>query len=722
MKSKLFLFLILFFSLLSFAGSVSEEVESGADLPFDWRIIVFAAMAATVSLIAIALMIGRAFEMHDLEAWAKVELTQTISTVVILLVVFGALTFLDSLFKIMVNQVYPDYCTSEGTIGCAQGLAQKYLEDIDEGARKAYNDISDDILTKQYWAAKRLSFSCQPLIKPFPCFQLSTSITFVPHYLLEVERDMIILEGYLNIFPAILAQKFFLENICFKLGPVLLILGIVGRSLFLTRSLGGLLIAIAIGLMYVYPIMYVFDSATLAVTLYGSGPNEGIPAQLSCPDVCFKGVPFIYTVSQDKSYNQQSQNDILEIKELLLSKYDDWTDELLDNQYNNIEYYSMPEKTCEGSCTFEGKDEVEEYLNSDSPQKILYAIDTLLYNKLIENFNYDEVLYCGTIPHRNPDYPIVSQSSALQMCPPTCREMPYPYSKQECAPIYTQYYCSILDDHCKIDRLLIHEEENAADVFEPSELKQFYDCPIECQTFVPLNKDCSKDMEFGDLGDCLGAPGVEINYNDAWSGSIALFTSYYSNYGDPIVVYLDYDAEHDWVDCNRAYEGCLLAPVDCRVGTYSINAAGTLIMEVDTIGENCNEEDMANAQLCPTGFVDGVFDPEESCVFWIPEDASTCDNCLFVDDSFRYFPTMVVDCAGTCGLADDSLKAVSAADFSKKSAEGMYGTQELRNLSSLMLPAYLLPLLNILVTIIFIKAVSPILGGDIEIPGLSKVL
>jgi hypothetical protein len=38
-----------------------------------------------------------------------------------------------------------------------------------------------------------------------------------------------------------------------------------------------------------------------------------------------------------------------------------------------------------------------------------------------------------------------------------------------------------------------------------------------------------------------------------------------------------------------------------------------------------------------------------------------------------------------------------------------------------MLPAYVLPLFNIVATLVFIKGLSTILGGDIEIPGISKV-
>jgi hypothetical protein len=38
-----------------------------------------------------------------------------------------------------------------------------------------------------------------------------------------------------------------------------------------------------------------------------------------------------------------------------------------------------------------------------------------------------------------------------------------------------------------------------------------------------------------------------------------------------------------------------------------------------------------------------------------------------------------------------------------------------------MIPAYLLPLFNIVATLVFIKGLSGLIGGDIEIPGISKI-
>jgi len=94
---------------------------------------------------------------------------------------------------------------------------------------------------------------------------------------------------------------------------------------------------------------------------------------------------------------------------------------------------------------------------------------------------------------------------------------------------------------------------------------------------------------------------------------------------------------------------------------------------------------------------------------------------MFVDDTFTFSPPTVLDCGLLCTGARPIPTYIDTGDFAKLSSKGMYGRPEMKNVASLMLPGYLLPLLNILVTVMFIETFSPMLGGDIEIPGLSKV-
>ncbi len=85
-----------------------------------------------------------------------------------------------------------------------------------------------------------------------------------------------------------------------------------------------------------------------------------------------------------------------------------------------------------------------------------------------------------------------------------------------------------------------------------------------------------------------------------------------------------------------------------------------------------------------------------------------------------YNPPIQTSCIDLCKPSDEvPLKSPSA--YTGVGGEGLVGTPEVQNVSKLMLPGYVLPLFNIVATLVFIKGLSTILGGDIEIPGISKV-
>ncbi len=106
------------------------------------------------------------------------------------------------------------------------------------------------------------------------------------------------------------------------------------------------------------------------------------------------------------------------------------------------------------------------------------------------------------------------------------------------------------------------------------------------------------------------------------------------------------------------------------------------------------------------------------------EPSKRCEQCFNASTSAcLYSPPTVEDCSAECDeSAEGRPLKVSPSEFAQKSQQWMFGRQDIKNVSSLLLPAYLLPLLNIAVTLIFIRTFSPIFGGDIEIPGWTKVL
>jgi hypothetical protein len=99
---------------------------------------------------------------------------------------------------------------------------------------------------------------------------------------------------------------------------------------------------------------------------------------------------------------------------------------------------------------------------------------------------------------------------------------------------------------------------------------------------------------------------------------------------------------------------------------------------------------------------------------------AACENCIFSQEPYEYKPTIRRDCAQLCRPSTDS-PSKSSGDYTKIDEDGLVGKTEIKNVSKLMVPAYLLPLLNIAMTLMLIRTLSGILGGDIEIPGLQKI-
>jgi hypothetical protein len=65
---------------------------------------------------------------------------------------------------------------------------------------------------------------------------------------------------------------------------------------------------------------------------------------------------------------------------------------------------------------------------------------------------------------------------------------------------------------------------------------------------------------------------------------------------------------------------------------------------------------------------------------------------------------------------------IGPQDFIKDLPEGSDTETDVMTVGSLMLPGVVLPLFCIVIVVVFIRTFSPLLGGDIDIPGLGKIL
>jgi hypothetical protein len=504
-------------------------------------------------------------------------------------------------------------------------------------------------------------------------------------------------------------------NIAFNLGPLILAAGIVARAFFFTRKLGGLMIALAAGIMFFLPGMYVFDWVTLDTTLTGDKNNEDAGASL-CPPECSTPHPLA----------------------VLNNGTDDWV--MLGSV--KMVYDVFPDS------------------------QVLDA------QAIIDGTSSSAAISSG-------EYSGKTVISCMEMndteCPLACRELPYPTSLMQCMNLsaHVPQNCAQLPDQCWVRRYATPTPEEAIGSEPPLSM-----CPSVCKVIPPLNNDC-------DVGDCLtsrpecriykrvdstGDPDQDFEWspNPPQEGS---GNDQYNRCQDARDCEPDYDATQscayvipDTGSCANMCQGCpefcrvitehpenmnascssttsgssgfgsqsiaqacAACPVGCKVNATYIDE---LVAEMEPPEEGalpctgCDSEKriITYGETMPLDYITGSCSINTNCKsedrVAIPRNA--CEQCLFSEESQMYEPPIQAGCADLCKPSDDVPQKDPGA-YTAVGGEGLVGPKEVQNISKLMLPAYVLPLFNIVATLIFIKGVSTMLGGDIDIPGISKV-
>lgn len=610
----------------------------------NWETATVLALIISAIIVSLTYMVSIGFDMPDLKAWAGTELSQIIATAIIIASLVVVLVFINELVVTIVNESQISGLTCNIQENCLNKTASFYFDSYINKAEKQMRAALEEVKEKMAASSRRINSYCSQVLLPVPCLQFSTSFSADPDLgknILDAERAASVFEYYQNLLSSMEAQKFFVQNVSYTLGPILLALGIFGRSFFFTRRLGGLLIAIAIAIMVVLPLMYLFDWIAMQVTLYGSLPFSG-SAQPDCPEECKQQVPVAYAYGF--THVIQFNN----------------TQELADLIFKGLD----GSNTCTPKQNMELATEIA--INLTSGQMETYTIPKA--NMTIYS--------CEAEAQKNK---VVGSDNDNYTCDAPCRILPYPYGNDECAKYITQYACSKLTDNCKIKRLVKNIDQ-----------KQYNSCPAECKIIPPLKNDCKGSNAKA------GFPPSVTPSNELPS---------------PLV------------------DMCLDSRFDCRVwyrdGTW---APQKKMDELEAKAKEAKEEEKeayaATIEKC--GFAKNCQQsniPENSCVYIYPTPNNpNCGSCLTLEKAYLYNPPIRTEeeCKQLC--TPQPKKTMTTGDTVPLLVEGNVGPSILTNVSKLLVPVYLLPLFNILVTVMFIRSFSKFLGGDIEIPGLAKVI
>lgn len=726
---KLLIIVLLAFITITFAETATDSFvehttgseKANFEIINNWQALAVLALLLSSVLVAIAYMIGTGLEMPELQAWAKTEFVQIITNAILILALFVTIAFIN---LIVLGVAYESNLGLEecnilsgatGGVDCLRAVTTNYLDvQITDTMEKSAKTVLESNTKDSAWAARRFGINCISLVY---CVQLGINMGFFGHYALNTDMYAIVFEHYTNLLAFIAAQRFFVEQISFKMAPAILAVGIVARSFFFTRKLGGLLMAIAIGCMFFFPGMYIFDWVTMDMATNGdtAGTDQD---PTGCPSECIIPAPLAYA----------GNTVIKSEKEMYLA-------------FN-------PEDNAIAKGLIDGTIEIAVPTNASSP--------------------YAGVAF-SSCNIKNPAY-------GYDKCPKVCRELPYPVVSDCVVQNDTDFVaksCAMLPAQCKIKRLVPVANQDAVEAQR---------CPASCKITPPLKSDCRStapdDGDFNDItegDDCLESsydcrmaksnllswrptkPGVDEDIADKCALAGACAASTVATQSCVYVV----------PPTGLCRDMCIGCPPECRIagfenlppdqlppscrsgenhdGGYLALCSDSIFgmggcpegckVTMDELEQNKDEAEAAgkcisciakrlivsNSPPLPYNYNHGTCEYDICPVEYrsaIPRTA--CEMCIFAEEQYMYNPPINPRCPDLCRPSDR--KPVSdSSSLTKIGPDGLVGKPMIQDVAKFMIPVYLLPLFNIVATLIFIRSLSHFLGGDIEIPGINKV-
>jgi hypothetical protein len=252
----------------------------------DWRALSAIAIAISLSIIALAYMASNFLGMQELKVWASIEFVQVVGSAIIIMALIGTIQFTDTLSRQVVENNFGSVigtCPQDKL--CTVVAANFYLEQLKNVSDKA----AFDVLSRNVDYARVTRYGIQANIQ----WLLWSGFSMVPGAGITMLTDKMayLFDSYAKISASLSAQQAFVNEVAFNIGPAFILLGVVLRTFFFTRKLGGLLLAIAVGLMLVLPLLYAFAWWTMKITVFGP---QAVGPDPNCPDECKYSPPYAY--------------------------------------------------------------------------------------------------------------------------------------------------------------------------------------------------------------------------------------------------------------------------------------------------------------------------------------------------------------------------------------------------------------------------------------------
>ncbi len=721
----------------AFGDFVPSESETAIGVIVnEWRAFSIIFVLISVGLIALMYPLSSALKMPSLKAWADVELAEAFSTVLIVVFIMTILVFVEVVTHGLIAGIPEFTCDVDTDRFCPITVANQYLQEYLEKSLAVYDDIFETAIKKGKMATMSVVVGTNYLFLGY----LSLSMKLFPDYMIEVTTATQEMQFLMGMRDALLFQQFILNHVSGTLAPMALMLGIIFRSFFITRKMGGLLMAFGIGFLLVFPATYALAMYTVHTTLYGTTTTGGDIDNQFCTASCMQRSPQAYSTAGGTKTYQRS-----EIKELFppegcsggfLCRDGDCASSVAsdasvcnpDEEF--VDGFCIdPSQSCETDDEY--KERIDDFILG---QECSITIVSLPMSDPLE-IETCEPFYSEVSPETGKT--IYFCGAYDEKCPPSCRTLPYSNTNPECASRETEYYCrETVPEECFIIRFANLNDPILAGLSEEDKDA----CPFKCRPLVGLKKEGCVDMSgYGfsyseedtveDVDEQMDADGYPDTLSGACAAKLPIFLKTF--YCGP-----DEDASRalavlgfkglDDAESIAWQEGC---PNNCRWVTTDGELGTGCSKSV------CGDRPVAPGTLWQTAKL--AADPdnydletqiaaaEESCYTIIPADVFTDTDCLscayLMDPGFASYPPVHQRCDSLCGKAKKVAVSSDSGDM-ETGIDGFAGPLEMKTITKLVVPAVILPLLNLVITFIFIRTLSPMLGGDVDIPGMMRMI
>jgi hypothetical protein len=234
----------------------------------NWYSICAMAIMVCLSVNMLVMMAAKAFSLPELERWAKKEFFQVTASA---LIIVGFIAMINTGFNVISQTLLPS-----GTTTTCEGIKMDVWQDsgpmgiMQCKLQEKITYIEDMVQQLWYRNAENepLAATCIIVGIQVYCWDWDPSLHS------EVEQAHYLSNAFVSLGINLHAQFMFVTYIASNMLTVFLPLGIILRIIPITRGIGGILIAIAIGFYFVFPVAYII----LDPTTSRPSPGEVIQA------------------------------------------------------------------------------------------------------------------------------------------------------------------------------------------------------------------------------------------------------------------------------------------------------------------------------------------------------------------------------------------------------------------------------------------------------------